>query len=177
MVAWSRARSGPFVGRGPRGSIRSCWRFPGTSCGRRTARLDNHREIEAIRRSLEQEARCWLHLSEGDLDGEIPAMPLQAVLAARAAQRQFPGKVVHVRATDNDKAKATELFGLLGRYKGAPPSGVDVEGWRARLAQGRPAHPKLSSRSGRTGKALDNRRSTMSTDSCEPHTSRRYPRH
>lgn len=67
-----------------------------------------------------------LHESIGDPDGVVPGTPFQALLAARSAQVEFPGTVVHVRAIDNDRGLAAKLEHLVAPYRGAPPRRVDV---------------------------------------------------
>jgi len=75
---------------------------------------------------IDTHAGRGLHLSEGDPDGVVPGTPVLAVLAARNAQLQFPGVTVRVRATDIAKATAIELDAYVRRYRGKPPTGVDV---------------------------------------------------
>lgn len=81
-------------------------------------------------------SRLWLidthagsgeHTSATDPDGKIEGTPALAALAARDAQRQFPGVEVRVRATDKDKAVAEALHAALAPYRGAPPDGVDTK--------------------------------------------------
>lgn len=67
-----------------------------------------------------------LHESALSPDGAVPGTPMQAVLAAQAAQRLFPGTVFHVRAIDKNQALAAKLEGLVAPLRGSPPDGVDV---------------------------------------------------
>lgn len=80
--------------------------------------------------------RLWLidthagageHASATDPDGKIEGTPALAALAARQAQRAFPGVEVRVRATDKSKEVATALLAAMRPYTGAPPDGVDVK--------------------------------------------------
>lgn len=76
---------------------------------------------------IDTHAGSGAHTSATDPDGKIEGTPALAALAARDAQRQFPGVEVRVRATDKDKAIAAALFAALTPYKGVPPDGVNVE--------------------------------------------------
>jgi three-Cys-motif partner protein len=80
-------------------------------------------------------ARLWLvdthagpgrHLSAIDPDGQVPGTPMLAALAARTAQRRFPGVEFRIRATDKNKDIAKELSRRLSGLRGSPPDGVDA---------------------------------------------------
>lgn len=71
-------------------------------------------------------AGTGLHESIGDPDGVVPGTPFQALLAARATQREFAGVTVSVRAIDIDPVIAGKVSDRLIRYRGSPPEKVDV---------------------------------------------------
>jgi len=70
-----------------------------------------------------------LHDSALDPDGNRPGTPLQAVLAARDAQRAFPAVTVHVRASDIKKDLARELDARLAPHARDVDLRVDPMDW------------------------------------------------
>lgn len=67
-----------------------------------------------------------LHESQLSPDGAVAGTPLQAVLAARATQGEFPEVAIRVRASEIKRELATRLGAIVGPYRGPPPGGVDV---------------------------------------------------
>ena len=76
---------------------------------------------------IDTHAGCGQHASSTDPDGKIEGTPTLAALAARDAQRHFPGVEVRVRATDIDKSVAKDLLAALKPFGGDPPDGVDFK--------------------------------------------------
>lgn len=115
-----------------------------TYCNRRMWIVDTH-------------AGQGLHLSSSDPDGVVPGTPLLALLAARSVESAFSQVQVVVRATEIDKAKATELNSLVSASNPAPKIDIKVAAsdWVAMVPR---IVDEISSRSTCPGSALGDHR-------------------